>query len=55
MTDKTTENKILEMQAVLFLIASEPLELSHDKIKCQRDYYKKIARECLDKNWYEIT
>lgn len=40
--------EIERLRYVLALISLDYLELSHHKIKDQRDYYKKIAKEFHD-------
>ena len=37
-----------KMMAFIRFVANDRIELSHEKIKWQRDYYVKRARELLD-------
>lgn len=41
-------DEIERLRHVLALISCDYLELSHHKIKDQRDHYKKIADECYN-------
>lgn len=48
-TDGYSEETIRYLVAALYVIANEPNELSHEKAALQRDFFKKTAREALDK------
>lgn len=46
-TINALEEKLASYRRVLLEIANDQIELSHDKIRCQRDHYKNISRKVL--------
>jgi len=41
-------DKLQKYKVFTTMVANEPLELSYEKIKNQRDWWKKLARELID-------
>ena len=41
------EEEVAKYKDVLHTIAKDPIELSHDKVRWQRDHYKNISRKVL--------
>ena len=49
----STYTKALTAKQLIAYIANDYLELSHDKVRWQRDEYIKICREWLEENTNE--
>lgn len=50
---KYTKN--LSASAIIEYIATDYVELSHDKVRWQRDDYVRLCREWLDHNKFEVA